>query len=64
MSNYDPATNSRAPASNGSISSRAPVYRPNIVGAPLLPSGQRGPTQYFNKANVLAAGAARSEIDS
>jgi hypothetical protein len=30
------------------------VYRPNIFGDPLLPSDQRGPTQYFNKSNVLA----------
>ena len=40
------------------------VYRPNIVGNPLLPTDQRGPTQYFNKANVLAPASAAQPFGS
>jgi hypothetical protein len=33
--------------------SNYPSYRPNVVGDPLAPEGQRNIDNYFNKANVL-----------
>jgi hypothetical protein len=46
---YDP--NSAFIATDGSKNSA--VYRPNITGDPMMPSGQRSITQYFNPATVL-----------
>ena len=46
---YDP--NSAFIATDGSKNSA--IYRPNIIGDPMMPSGQRTITQYFNPATVL-----------
>jgi hypothetical protein len=54
MTSGQPINLTYDPSAAFSITSANLVYRPNIIGDPLLPSGQRGPTQYFNKNNVLA----------
>ena len=38
-------------ATDGSKNSA--VYRPNLIGDPMMPAGQRSITQYFNPATVL-----------
>jgi len=40
-----------SPASQFSVSN-LPTYRPNLVGDPLAPGGQRNIDNYFNLANV------------
>jgi hypothetical protein len=54
MTSGQPINLTYDPSAAFSVTSANLVYRPNIIGDPLLPSGQRGPTQYFNKNNVLA----------
>ena len=46
---YDPSA--AFIATDGSKNSA--IYRPNIIGDPMMPSGQRSITQYFNPATVL-----------
>jgi hypothetical protein len=46
---YDPSA--AFIATDGSKNSA--IYRPNIIGDPMMPSGQRSITQYFNPSTVL-----------
>jgi hypothetical protein len=54
MTSGQPVNLTYDPSAPFTITSANLVYRPNVIGDPLLPGGQRGPSQYFNKANVLA----------
>jgi hypothetical protein len=53
MTSGQPINLTYDPSAAFSVTTANLVYRPNIIGDPELPAGQRGPTQYFNKANVL-----------
>jgi len=49
MSSGNPITFIYSPASDYSVSSNSKDYRPNLIGDPILPAGQRTPAMYWNK---------------
>ncbi|MEO8132096.1 MAG: hypothetical protein ABI822_33680 [Bryobacteraceae bacterium] len=52
MNTGNPVNLSYSPASNFSVSG-SPTYRPNLIGDPNLPSGQRTPQLWYNPATVV-----------
>jgi hypothetical protein len=54
MTSGQPLNLTYSPSAAFQITSANLVYRPDIIGDPMLPASQRGPTQYFNKTDIVA----------
>lgn len=53
MASGNPVNLSYSPSSDFSVSG-APTYRPNVLGDPMMPEGQRDRLHWLNSANVVA----------